>query len=604
MITKEALYHRPKGAFAYAYDKEKLHIRIQTKKNEVKKIILKYGDPYNWEKGGDGGNLNAEDAYGWVGTNEILMEKEGVTEYFDHWIASAKPEFKRTRYAFILEDDDEKILYGEKKIVTLNEENTQSELQNMGNFFCFPYLHEMDVSSNPSWVKDAIFYQIFPERFCNGNENLNPENCEAWGSKPKYFNFMGGDLEGVISKLDYLVDLGINAIYFCPIFESPSNHKYDTTNFKKVDPHFGTNETFKELVEQAHERGIKIMIDAVFNHIGRDFPQWLDVLKNQEDSLYKDWFHIKEFPVKKHQDYGVPKDQLGYESFAFSPFMPKLNTSNRDVRDFLLDIAAFWVSEFDIDGWRLDVANEVDHSFWREFRQTIKSIKDDCLILGEIWHDPLPWLNGDQWDAVMNYTLTDAINDFFARGVTDAKEFMYAVNKVYTSLPINANEVGFNLLDSHDTKRIITIADGNLDKTKLAYLFQFSQPGSPCIYYGGEIGLDGGSDPDCRKAMPWDEKDHNLEFKSFIKKLIDLRKTNQVLKQPIKWVYANQKQVIYKKEDVNHTIYFIINNSNDNYKFDLSDEIFGEVIDMFTNQKIELESGITLKPYSFKMFKK
>jgi len=597
MITREALYHRPKQAFAYAYDEDHLHIRFRSKKNEIKKIILRFGDPYNWEKGGGGGNLVAENAFGWVATDEIFMEKEAETELFDHWIATIKPEFRRARYAFIVEDEDEKLIYGEKTIVELGTEKDEAHLQDMGNFFCFPYLHKIDNFSELEWVKNAVFYQIFPERFCNGNPELNPKDCLPWGSKPEWFNFMGGDLEGIISKIDYLKDLGVNALYLCPVFESPSNHKYDTTNFKKIDPHFGTNEDFRHLVDLCHENGIKVMIDAVFNHVGRDFPQWKDVLEHQEESKYKDWFIIKKFPVPKYDGYDVDKYKLEYASFAFSPFMPKLNTSNKEVREFLLDIASFWIKEYDVDGWRLDVANEIDHSFWREFREEVKQIKEDVLILGEIWHDPLPWLDGSQWDSVMNYPLTAAINSFFADNETTAKEFMHQVNKISTDLPVNFNQLAFNLLDSHDTERILSRAD-TLEQAKMAYLFQFSQPGSPCIYYGGEIGLDGESDPDNRKAMPWNEEDHDLEFKSYIKKLISLRNEYQAFKNAPVFIYSEDKQLVYKKDD----LYFIFN--NDNQATIHHHELDGEFINLLDDSTLNLNQSIKLAKHQFYVLKR
>src|SRR5699024_5658775 len=206
---------------------------------------------------------------------------------------------------------------------------------------------------------------------------------------------------GIIKHLDYLVDLGINGIYFTPIFKAHSNHKYDTIDYMEIDPQFGDKSTFKELVKACHEKGIRIMLDAVFNHSGYYFSQFQDVLEKGENSKYKNWFHIKDFPIQTDP---VPN----FDSFAFTSHMPKLNTEHPDVKQYLLDVATYWIKEFDIDGWRLDVANEVDHQFWREFRTAVKSVKQDVYILGEIWHDSMPWLQGDQFDAVMNYPFTNS----------------------------------------------------------------------------------------------------------------------------------------------------------------------------------------------------
>jgi glycosidase len=334
------------------------------------------------------------------------------------------------------------------------------------------------------------------------------------------------------------------------------------------------------------------MIDAVFNHVGRNFPQWLDVIEHQEDSIYKDWFIIHKFPVPKYDTYDIDKYNLEYASFAFSPFMPKLNTRNPEVRAFLLDIATFWIKEFDIDGWRLDVANEIDHSFWREFRTEIKSIKEDCLILGEIWHDPLPWLDGSQWDSVMNYPLTDAINKFFADQEVNAKEFVYQVNKVATNLPVNFNQLAFNLLDSHDTKRILSRAPSK-EQAMMAYLFQFSQPGAPCIYYGGEIGLYGEDDPDNRRAMPWDESEHDMSFKAFIQKIIALRKHYPAFKKAPQFIYFEGNQLVYKKDD----LYFIFN--NDQASSIYHDELDGRFTNLLDDKIYNLSKGIELSTHQF-----
>ena len=252
----------------------------------------------------------------------------------------------------------------------------------------------------------------------------------------------------------------------------------------EIDPQFGDKATFKRLVDVCHQHGIKVMLDAVFNHSGYYFPPFQDVLKNQEHSKYKDWFHIRDFPI-------ITKPRPNYDTFAFTEQMPKLNTENAEVKEYLLNVARYWIEEFDIDGWRLDVANEVDHSFWREFRKTVKSVKPDAYILGEIWHDSMPWLQGDQFDAVMNYPFTQSALDFFAKGTINADVFAQRISHVLHSYPNNVNEVSFNLLGSHDTPRILTIANENKDRLKLLFLFQLTFIGSPCIYYGDEIGMTG-----------------------------------------------------------------------------------------------------------------
>lgn len=605
-ITKEAILHIPKSNYSYGYDKETLHIRIRTKKGEVSKVTLRIGDPYDWKEGGaGGGNLNASGS-NWSGACHIEMKKEAETKYFDYWIIDHKPEYKRSRYAFILENKYEKVLYGEKDIVTLGTKDDNKELCNMGNFFCFPYLNNIDIAKTPSWVKDTIWYQIFPDRFANGDKSINPKDVEPWGSTPTSDNFMGGDIQGIINHLDYLVELGINGIYLCPITEGNSNHRYDTIDYLKIDKYLGDETVFNKLVDEAHSRGIKIMLDAVFNHIGYFSKQWQDVVENKEKSKYIDWFYISDMKSLDIELENINKDNIGYEAFAFSGAMPKLNTENSEVIDYLVEVGKYWVEKFDIDAWRLDVSNEVDHVFWRKFREEVKSIKKDVYILGEIWHNSLPWLMGDQFDAVMNYPLTDAINDFFCEDKINANEFKYRINDVLVSYPLQINEVAFNLLGSHDTSRILSLAKNNKDKVKLAYLFMFTQGGSPCIYYGDEIGIDGEHSPGVelhRKCMEWDTKKQDKDMLEFMKTIINLRKNNSEFKLPHnEWIKTDKVYgaVIIKKDDIT----IIMNNSYKKIEIELPSYLQNQrVIDLFVEKIVEVEKSVSLNPYGYSLLK-
>ena len=394
-----AIYHRPESEYAYLYKEGQVHIRIRTKKEDIERIVLHYGDPF----------IFLEDSY------EYVQEMVKVTSdaLFDYWQVAVSVCFARLQYLFELEDKKgQSILYGDKGFTDNSPENLAIE----GNGFKLPYIHEIDGCQVPEWVSKTVWYQIFPERFSNGNAVLSPEGALDWDSsiRPKSSDFFGGDLQGIIDHLDYLQDLGITGLYLCPIFESPSNHKYNTTDYFEIDRHFGDKETFRQLVDQAHLRGMKVMLDAVFNHIGDQSAQWQDVLKHGENSAYKDWFHIQEFPVTN--DKLVNPKELPYHTFAFASYMPKLNTANPEVKDYLLSVATYWIEHFDIDAWRLDVANEVDHQFWRDFRKAVLAKKPDLYILGEVWHTSQPWLNGDEFHAVMNYPLSDSIKDYFLRG--------------------------------------------------------------------------------------------------------------------------------------------------------------------------------------------
>lgn len=491
----EAVYHRPKLNWTYAYDNKTLHLRLRAKKNDLTEVYAYVGDKYMWD---DSKEL-------------IPMTLMISDEMFDYWECSYQPPLRRTRYGFLLKSGDEQIWMTESEF-------TKERPAGPERLFEFPFINPVDVFTPPAWVKDAIFYQIFPERFANGDPSNDPKGVMPWGGKPERDNFFGGDLQGVIDHLDHLSELGITGIYFTPLFEATTNHKYDTADYMKIDPHFGDIATIKKLVQACHERGIKVLFDAVFNHSGKTFAPFVDVMEKGEKSRYKDWFYVREYPLQV-------KDRVPtYDTFAFEPLMPKLNTENPEVKEYLLKVAEFWIKEVGIDGWRLDVANEVDHAFWRDFRKTVKAANPDAYILGEIWHESSGWLQGDQFDAVMNYPFTEAVLDFVVRGTLDAEGFANAIGKQLSRYPLQASEVAFNLLDSHDTPRLLTLCEGNKAQMKLAALFQFTYSGTPCIYYGDEVGLDGGPDPDCRKCMEWDPKRQDHDLFTFYQKLIAVRK--------------------------------------------------------------------------------
>lgn len=510
-MEKSAIYHRPESEFAYLYNEDTMHIRLRTKKDDVLKVTLYYVDPY----------LVGVEGY----SHALDMEKVASGLEYDYWQVEVSVEFRRIQYVFRVTGLDlSVVLYGDLGVLQDSDDN----FKHIGNYFRLPYFHDIDRFKSPEWVKETVWYQIFPERFANGNPEFSPANTLEWDSTitPKHDDFFGGDLQGVYDQLDYLQDLGINGLYFCPIFEAATNHKYDTIDYFEIDKHFGDKQLFKQLIDEAHRRGMRVMLDAVFNHIGSHSSEWQDVIEKGAESKYADWFHIREFPVSSHLDHESKETfkELNYDTFAFSPNMPKLNTANPEVKAYLLDIATYWIREFDIDGWRLDVANEVDHRFWKEFNRQVLAIKPDLYILGEIWHSSRSWLVGDEFHAVMNYAFTGSINQYFLQEQLGIKEFISRLYEQQMMYRRQTNEVMFNLLDSHDTQRILTTAQGDKDLVKAALAFMFLQMGTPCIYYGTEYGLAGGPDPDCRRVMPWNPDQQDTEMFAFMKDLIALRK--------------------------------------------------------------------------------
>ena len=393
----------------------------------------------------------------------------------------------------------------------------------------------------PDWVKDAIFYQIFPDRFAKSEAVPKPSNLEPWDSPPTFYGFKGGDLMGVVEHLDYLEELGITAIYFNPIFQSTANHRYHTYDYYRVDPLLGGDEAFHRLLDEAHRRGIRVILDGVFNHASRGFFQFNHILENGPASPYLDWFRIKGFPLNAYSG------QPNYESWAGLPALPEFNTGNPQVREFIFGVARYWIKQ-GADGWRLDVPLCIDDdSFWREFRRTVKAANPEAYIVGEVWQDASRWLQGDQFDAVMNYLFTQACIGFLVgerldgelvAGMgyapippLDAPAFAQRMEELLTLYPREATLAQLNLLDSHDTSRFLTLAGGDVSLLKLAVLLQMTYPGAPCIYYGDEIGLEGGRDPDSRRAMPWDESQWDTDLLAHYKQLIAIRKAHPALRR-------------------------------------------------------------------------
>src|SRR5947209_1385644 len=347
--------------------------------------------------------------------------------------------------------------------------------------------------TTPEWVQDAVFYQIFPDRFAMSRSVPKPSNLEPWDSPPTIHGFKGGDLVGVAERLDYIADLGITAIYFCPVFRSTANHRYHTHDYLQVDPILGGNTALSALVDRAHARGIRVVLDGVFNHASRGFFQFNHILENGPASPFIDWFNVVSWPLNP---YGPPDTPAGYACWWGIRDLPEFNTNTPAVREFLWDVAGHWI-DAGIDGWRLDVPNEIDDDeFWREFRRRVKRANPDAYIVGEIWGDARRWLAGDQFDAVMNYLFTKACLGFLARvqGIDDgaisrtglvpvetldAERFAEFIDSVLTRYPWPATIAQLNLIDSHDTARFLTIARGDESALRLAVLLQMTFPGAP-----------------------------------------------------------------------------------------------------------------------------
>jgi neopullulanase len=410
----------------------------------------------------------------------------------------------------------------------------------------------------PDWVKHAVFYQIFPDRFANGDPTNDPANVQPWGTPPTPHNFMGGDLQGILQKLDYLQELGMTAIYLNPIFQATSNHRYNTYDYFRIDPKLGTMEDFQSLVQEMHRRGMRLILDGVFNHCGRGFYAFHDVVENGKHSPYVGWFHIKRFPIFPYDG----RKKANYESWWGIRSLPKFNTDNPQVRQFLLSVARYWIEQ-GADGWRLDVPNEIDDdTFWREFRQVVKSANPDAYIVGEIWKDAKRWLQGDQFDAVMNYPLRDLCVELLAKGTMDAPAFATNLTRLFRRYPSEATYALLNLLGSHDTARWLTVCGDDVRRAMLGYTLLFTLPGAPCIYYGDEIGMTGEADPHCRACFEWDRRKWNRRLYQHVRALIALRKSSTAWRTGALEVLCAEANVLaYARWDAADAFVVIINNS-------------------------------------------
>ncbi len=397
----------------------------------------------------------------------------------------------------------------------------------------------------PDWVKHAVFYQIFPDRFARSPHLSHPPGIafKPWGSPPEEQGYQGGDLLGIVDKLDYLQELGITALYLNPIFASASNHRYHTFDYFQVDPLLGGKAALRELLDQAHARGIRVVLDGVFNHASRGFWAFHHILENGGNSPYLDWFIVRRWPL--HPYPSRKQEQPNYDCWWNLPALPKFNFKNPGVRAYMLAVARYWL-EFGIDGWRLDVPEEIDDpDFWRQFRRVVKTANPEAYICGEIWHPAPKWLQGDQFDAVMNYIFSRAALGFFGADTLrpdyrpagyplkplDAPAFAAEIEQMHAWYDWQVNQVQLNLLDSHDMARTLWIVREDESALRLAVLFQMTMPGAPCLYYGSEIGLSAAGDPHCRGAFPWDESaPWNHDLLAFYRRAIALRHRYPVLR--------------------------------------------------------------------------
>lgn len=495
-----AIFHDMDKRFCYAIDKDLFVIRVQVKKDDMKEVILHYEDKYI--------PIERKDT-----RMTLPMKKVATSQFHDYYEAQLQMHLICLRYFFEFTDmQGEKVYYG-------NYEFDKECITNRDRMFdCPQNLREEEMFEVPQWAANKVVYQIFPSRFAT----TQPMDKELWYKAPiTPMDDLHGNLRGIIEHLDYIKDLGIDVVYLTPIFKSNSCHKYDTIDYYQVDPSFGTTEDLKELVQKSHERGMKVVLDAVYNHSGREFFAFQDILEKGEKSKYLDWYFIDELPPR-----GEWGEIPNFKCFGYYGGMPKLNLKNPEVEKYITDVACYWIKECDIDGWRLDVGDEISHFFWKNFRKAIKAVKKDMLIIGEIWHYAGDFLEGDEWDTVMNYPFYLNLIDLLADEKINVSQFVQNLGYLKGRLNKKCYPLMWNLIDSHDTARFLHLCHDNKKKQHLAAAFQLLLPGMPMVYYGDEYAMPGANDPDCRRGMYWDEEYQDKEMYNWYKKLMQVRKTH------------------------------------------------------------------------------
>ena len=531
-ISASALQHSAEIPF-FNYDRGQLTVTLRTRPNDIAKVNLL------------------------VNGRETPMTDMGGDEFYERYLAKLAWNRKADlHYRFVLNDGKGDMAFGANGLTTPTAHN---EFVVSAKTF-----HPFVV---PAWVERSVIYHIFPDRFANGDKSNDPANVVPWNGKPSYNNYFGGDVAGVEQHLGYLKDLGVSAVFFNPVFKSPSNHRYETTDYFQIDPIFGTNQEFLKLTRDLEKNGMKTILDGVFNHTATNFAPFADVVNNGADSKYKNWYTFKSFPVKVGPN-------PNYEAWFNFPSMPKVNYSSPEARRYMLSVPEFWQTKASVAGWRLDAANEVTPDYWVDFRKKVKSINPNAWIVGEVWGDGTPWLKGDQWDSVMNYQFREAVLGFVSQaGSGRPSDLMRKLMGVYNTYVPQVSRNMMNLISSHDTPRILNLCGKDASLAKLAAILQFTWIGTPSIYYGDEIGMEGAKDPDNRRGMTWDAVNRSNSFLNLYKKLVHMRNADRTLQSgdPVPLVIDDQKQVVSFARVLDDKADLIaINRSNTEQSIDLN----------------------------------
>lgn len=540
----DAVLHIPMSEYCYGLDENRIVYRLRCAREDMKRVTLAYGDTACRVTP--------------ILFTTVPMEKVASDQFFDYWQVIVDSPYHRVYYYFLLDDgENTKLYYGDVF--------TDHHVDDRSQYFKLPFNHRADIARVPDWVQDAVVYNIFPDSFATSRQHISRKPTEMPYRGQTVKGKLGGTLRGIAENVDYLKDLGINCVYVNPIFAAGEYHKYDLLDYYHVDPCFGGDEAFRGLVDTLHANGIRIIIDGVFNHCGWYFFAFDDVVRNQEKSRYCDWFYHLQFPVERPD---TPETDPTYACFAYERMMPKLNTANPEVRDYFCKVGRYWVEEFGIDGWRLDVASEVDDGFWRAFRKAVKEVNPEALLIGEIWETANHWLQGDMFDSAMNYDFRKHCNLFFAERSIDAFTFAGRVTQMLMRYKLQLIPAQLNLLDSHDVSRFLSLCGGDTRRYKLALLFMMTFVGMPTLFYGDELGIRGTTEEEYRQPMPWNGGDQ--ELRGFVKKVIAMRHDLAPLRRgSFRMLRAEEGSavLVYERELEGHTVTVTINNGTEQVPF-------------------------------------
>lgn len=572
MINRSAVLHIPLSQYAFASSERCLTIRLRAAKDNLSACTLYYGDRA----------CNTTP----VQFCALPMEVMARDTIYDYYEITFESPFTRVCYYFRLESGEEwSYYYADQFMDMLPDLRLDGRLiEGRSEYYQYPFILRSEICDIPNWFKQAVVYNIFPDSFATGKRKLaghgemtrnlcddsagaikamgrHSEGQETVSSK----NRLGGSIQGITDNLDYIEGLGFNCLYLNPIFVAGEYHKYDTLDYYHIDPCLGSDEDFRRLVEEVHKRNMHIVIDGVFNHCSWYFKAFDDVVRYGEASEYKDWFYELTFPVKRPQQGETPD----YACFAYERRMPKLNTANPAVQEYFADVCRYWIEAFGVDGWRLDVANEIDRNFWRKFRQAAKEANPQTVLIGEVWENSETWLRGDAFDSTMNYDFRKHCREFFALERITAEEFTGRIMQMQLRYPTNIMRGQLNLLDSHDVPRFLSICENNMDKWKAAFVFLMMSPGVPSVFYGDELGISGITESEYRAAMPWATIEQKSDLLDFVRDTIHFRK--QYVEWDADWVTeeAEDNGTVFLRRGKEHTIRVQIKNGGRQIQYNL-----------------------------------